>query len=279
MRVLFLSLSAVLSACAPHVRPAAVAPDADADLSTCGAMDTPADLVAMAEEAAPLMLPLVRDLHFRRGWLVRHDGPVAHLAGRLAPLDLILVSARNNSAGLVSRGYLTHAALYLGTEAQLRAAGWWDDPGIRPHQGAIRAGRMVIEANGLPVALSTLAEALDADGAAVLRPTALAPGEGRRAVADALAHLGQPFDNRFDADDDSHLFCTELIDHVLPGASLPRLVLYGRATILPDDIARGALDGSAPLAYVTFLHADRRGWAVGTEALLRTTIAANWSPP
>lgn len=279
MRPAGLVLIACLASCAPHVAPRTVIPDTGADLSTCGAMTVAPDLVALAEGLAPLLLPMLRDLHFRPGWLARYPDAVAHLAQDLQPLDLILVSARINSAGMVSRGYLTHGALYLGTEAQLRAAGLWDDPALAPHRSALRAGALVVEANGKPVALSTLPQALNADGAVILRPTGLTRRDRRDGIAAALARLGQPFDNRFDAGDGSHLFCTEFIDLALPGAGLPRLSLYGRDTILPDDIARAALDGAAPLAYVGFVHADGSGWAAGSAALLRATIAANWSPP
>jgi len=279
MRPVLPALLLALAACAPHVPPEAVTPDATADLGMCGRIQVPPDIVALSEAVSPLTLPIVRDLHFRPGHLSRAPAAGAHVAATLQPLDLILVSLRANSAGQIMRGFLTHAALYLGTEEQLRTAGLWDTPALSPHHDAIRQGHVVIEAMGRPVEMTTLDQALDADAAVVLRPGRLTQAQQAATVTRAIARLGVPFDNRFDAGDDSTLFCTELVDLALPDLALPRDRLYARDTILPDQIARAALDGNADLTFITFVHADRDGWAEGSAALLRATIAANWSNP
>lgn len=69
------------------------------------------------------------------------------------------------------------------------------------------------------------------------------------------------------------------IDRAPPDAALPRAVLYGRETILPESIAAAAPDGAGGPGLVAAVHADRDGRTVGSPDLLRATIAANRSLP
>lgn len=279
MGAVFSALALVLAGCTPGAAPRDLQPDPDADLSTCGQPGrAPSQgFIDRIEPLGPLAVPMLRDIRARDGWLFGDAGAEAHLAASLQPLDIVIVSYRQSLIAQVTQGYLSHAALVIGSEAQVQALGLWDAPALAPLRDDIRAGATLIEANGGAVALVTLGAVLNADGAVILRPTGLTLAGRRRAVLRALADLGQPFDFSFDANSPQTVFCTELIDRSLPGADLPRTLLYARQTILPDVIASAALDGTAPLAIIDFVHADRTGWQQGSADLLRATIAANWS--
>ena len=253
-------------------------PDPDADLSSCGQPSQLPDpqIVSLAESMAEPLANLLRSITWRDGWLLRHEAAIAEVASHLQPMDIILVSSNHRLSGTIANSYLTHAVLVLGSEDDLRDLGLWDDPLIQPLQPTIHAGAILIEANGAAVGLSALETVLNADGAVVLRPDQVSAAEIRLAVRRAAAQFGQPFDFAFDAESQDAVFCTELIDRALPGVSLPRVALLGRATIVPDDVASAALDGESSLFLVTFIHADRNGWAIGSADLLRATIAANW---
>lgn len=273
-------LSLVLSACAAHTDPGALPAGAASDLSACCALAVPLGPAAFdsLSTALPVLAPVGRDMALRPGHLAQHPAALATLREEVQPLDILLVATRQHLTGNLLPGYFNHAALVLGSEADLRALGLWSDPAILPLQDAIRAGGVaVIEANGAAVAAVPLAAAANADGIAVLRPTgAIARHAALRTL---VGHLGTPFDFRFDAATPGCLFCTELVDVTLPALHLPRREIAGRQTIIPDDVARSAIEERA-LRLVDFLYADRQDWHRGDAALLSATIAANWpSPP
>ncbi len=278
MRVLAALVLAVLAGCAGHTGPGDLPADSTTDLSACCALAVPFSPAALENLATvlPALTPMGRDMALRPGHLARHPEALAALADEVQPLDILMVSTRQHLTGNVLPGYFNHAALVLGSEADLRALGLWSDPAILPLREAVRAGgTLAIEASGAAVAPVPLARLADADGIAVLRPAGLARAERRAAVLRLTGHIGTPFDFRFDMATPGCLFCTELVDVTLPGLSLPRREVAGRQTIVPDDVARLALDGGA-LGLAAFLYADRKDWHRGDAALLSASIAANW---
>lgn len=266
-----------LAGCAAHQGPGDLAADAATDLTACCALVVPFGQAAVENlsTALPMLTPIGRDIALRPGHLAQHPAALAVLTDLVQPLDILMVSARQHLTGNILPGYFNHAALVLGAEADLRALGLWSDPAILPLQGAVRAGGTVaIEANGSAVAAVPLARTADADAIAVLRPD-LNPTERRAALRRLAGRIGTPFDFRFDTATPDCLFCTELVDVALPGLHLPQRDVAGRQTIIPDDVARTALEGG-DLSLAAFLYADRQDWHRGDAALLSATIAANW---
>lgn len=279
-RLATLAAAAALTACAPYTRPEDISPDPGANLASCcmPARD-PSDLyLTLMSNTAPVTVPMARDFRLRQGYLHGDASAAAFVAEVARPLDILLVSSKMHLAGNMTQGYLTHGAMFLGSEAELRELGLWDDPAIVPLHDAIRAGTTLIEANGREVESSPLDRVLNGDGAVILRARGLSADDRREALLRLVSQLGKPFDFAFDIDSPDCVFCTELIDRTLPQADLPRRTLFGTTTILPDDIARAALDGDSPLAIAAFIHADSNGWTEGSADLLRATIAANWAP-
>lgn len=279
-RAFVLGLALALAACAQHTAPGDVTPDATADLSTCSAgMEF---VLAASVLVGPAMEGFVQANNER----VSRDGHLrdtpeaeARLAALLQPLDIVLIARQHTLGARLIPGFLTHAALYLGSPAQLRAAGVWNDPAVAPHRAAITAGAHVIEANGAPVALITLEDAIDADAVVVIRQHGLTRGAVQDGIRTALAYHGTAFDRRFDAATPDNVYCTELAARALPGAGLPHERIAGREMILPDRIAIAMIEGTAPLDLVTFLYADPQGLHESEAAHLRATIAANWPAP
>lgn len=269
-----------LAACTPRVGPGEVAPDAQADLTSCGSdMGLVLGVARAISPALTMLAAANNDLAGREGHLLADDRAAEQLSAVLEPLDIILISRRHTIGGRVVPGFLTHAALYSGSEAQLRALGMWNDPLIRPHQAEIANGARIIEANAAPVSLVSISEAIDADSVVVLRQRGLSAAARQEGLRTAFSYHGTPFDSRFDAETPERVFCTELADRALPEAGLPHDRIAGRAMILPDRIAQVALEGDAPLDLVVFLHGDGDDLHQGDMALLRATIAANWPSP
>lgn len=268
-----------MAACAPVVAPGEVVPDAGADLSSCGAG------MGFILAASNLVAPMIDGIAGANNEQVGRNGHLrdtlaaARLESVLEPLDIVLVARQHRIGARFIPGFLTHAALWVGSPAQLQAAGGWSDPVVAAHRAEIAAGARLIEASAGPVSLVTLDEVLDADAVVVLRQQGLARRGVQEGLHTALAYHGTPFDSRFDADDPERVYCTELVARALPDAGLPRDRIAGRAMILPDRVATAMLDGEAPLDLVTFLYADARGLHEGDAARLRASIAANWPAP
>lgn len=170
-------------------------------------------------------------------------------------------------------GYWAHAALYVGTPADLEAMGLAQDPWVKPHWGALTraasAGdtHLVIEAVPEGVRITTLARCLGvADSAAVLRPEGVAPDNIRRAIARAFHHLGKEYDFEFDFFSADKLVCTELVQRAYadcPQLAFPLVRVMGRDTLPPTEIARKfALERTRPdrqLGLVLFFDGHARG--------------------
>lgn len=277
---LLLALALLLVAgCAPSYYPPlsaqqlAALPDRNAALRHCcdkanGGLTTETALTI--ERNSFWVLPFSRKVKLRPGWL--EDDPEAWTAllDRARPLDVILIGNDSRLSGLSGPGLFGHAAIYLGTEAQLRALGIWDDPAVVPFHPDIRKGKVAIEALDIDVHLSGPPALFETDHMALLRPRAISAARKRTAAIALFREIGAPFDFHFDNGDPSQIYCTELIDRVLPELRLPAREIYGRELILPDDVAARVLTGEVPMDLVLFI----RGYPVGWRSLGENDLAA-----
>ncbi|MDN2566847.1 YiiX/YebB-like N1pC/P60 family cysteine hydrolase [Aquibium sp. A9E412] len=257
------------------------APDGGGQAGACceRAERYPAWLVALAEPAAPLIGRAIAQVRLRQGHLPAHPEALALVEKTLRPADLVVVSAKNRLSGRTIPGLFGHAAIYVGDEAQLRALGLWRHPAIVPHHAAIRAGASFVEADQKGVHLSPPDVVLDVDGLVVLRPAGYGAAGRRRAVAGYFGFLGERFDFHFDSADDGAVFCTELVATVAPDLRLPVRLVYGRQTILPDEVALGAARGTIGLGPVLYVSSDARDWQRRSAAQLAADLEAHWQGP
>lgn len=202
-------------------------------------------------------------IQLRRGYMEAVQPARALLESALRPMDLVFFHNDNRMSGHLIPGQFTHGAIYIGTEAQLKAAGLWHLPALAPYRDQIRAGRLYLEAVDGGVRLASGDVVLNTDAVVALRPT----GQDRAAaLARGMDRMGVPFDMHFDATDSDHLFCAQLISEMFPGAGLPRTPVLDRETILIDGIVAGALAGDLPFALVGYVKADVGGGAAALSA-------------
>jgi hypothetical protein len=211
----------------------------------------------------------------RPGHLSRMPGAVRHIEERLRPLDVVVVSSKGRLSGRAVPGLFSHAALYVGNEAELRRLGVWNDLAVKPHQAAIRAGKTMIEADRKGVHLSAPTTALDTDRAVVLRPR-LDEKRRRAAAAGLLSHVGGPFDFHFDNAEDENLYCVELAMRVMPEIDVPADRIYGRQTYLPDRLAATGAVRTAGTRFVLYVRASRSDWETASARALRADLDAAW---
>lgn len=277
---LFVPLLVALAACTPVQDAGTVAPAlAGTPLEHC--CDSPAVyppiVVALAD---PLAEPIGRAINSsppRTGYLATPAAQKAVL-DVLRPLDIVDLSSRGRLSSQFLPGLFTHVAIYLGTEAQLRALGAWADPRIVPQQAAIRAGAIFVESDADGVHLSPAEAVLNTDAVVVMRPR-LSRAARRAAAGGFAARLGEPFDFHFDDATPDVVYCTELVNQVLPGLALPTRHLYGRETILPEDIVLQTAVGKSQLDLVAYFTGTPEGWRRATRAALVADLRDWWHRP
>lgn len=234
-------------------------------------------LVNVVAPGAPVFGRIAANMTGRHGHLHEDEAAITHLMDVVRPLDIVLVGAKGRMSHNLIPGAFAHVAIHLGDERALRRLGAWDDSAVVPHRDAVKAGSTFIEADQRGVHLSTAQTVFDVDRVVILRPTGPAARDRAGKLIDFFSHVGTRFDFHFNADDDSCLFCSELVDHVIPETRLPKRRIYGRTMILPDEIASAALRGQVPLELVTYVRGTRDGWTVGDADQLQADLQAAWS--
>ena len=190
----------------------------------------------------------------------------AHLTtaqGKLRAGDILLQRRNWYLTNLGIPGFWPHAALYVGTPAELDEEFGIETSivtdGLRPSEYLAqrmprafhaltrldkdgRAPR-VIEAVGEGVIVQPFETSGHADYMAAIRPRL--PDDARlRAVLEAFKHYGKPYDYNFEFSTGESVVCSELVMKALrktatyPGITFPLAKQNGRFVLPPNDIAR-----------------------------------------
>ncbi|MCO6406986.1 YiiX/YebB-like N1pC/P60 family cysteine hydrolase [Hoeflea alexandrii] len=240
--------------------------------------DYPRWYVDMARTVAPALGTVLSHVSWRSGYLRSKQAAQEAVMDVLQPLDIVLVSSKGKRSGQMIPGLFGHAAIYLGTEQELRYLGIWSAPEVEPHHAKIRAGQVFIEADAEGVHLSRPSIVLNTDAVAVLRPRIANIERRRRTAVDFFAAMGMKFDFLFDVDSPDCTFCTELIHRTMPQLDLPIMEIYGVRTIMPDSVAVSAIRRrGGTLAFVGYVKADRSNWKQGSIGELANDIGSHWA--
>lgn len=193
----------------------------------------------------------------RHGKLDGREDVAKEVADDLQAGDILIERTPFRLTDTFIPGHWGHAALWVGSEAELQRLGIWDDPVVRPYHEAIQSGRRVVEALRSGVELNSLARFLNVDDVAVLRYGSLQPTEKAQAILQALRQIGKGYDFNFDVETRDRLGCAELIYHAYGQVDWPTRRQLGRSVTIPDDIAVRAL-GDGPLVVVNLYNDGER---------------------
>lgn len=192
----------------------------------------------------------------RRGKLDAQPQVIEKVAGAVQAGDILLEKTPFRLTDAFIPGHWGHAAVWIGSEAELRDLGIWEHPVVRPHQVRIREGRGVIEALRGGVKMNTLAHFVNVDDLAVLRPRTATPAERIEVVLQALRQVGKAYDFNFDVESTDRIVCSELVYHAYGDIRWPTARHLGRSTVSPDNIAVLAT-GDGPFAVALLYHDGR----------------------
>ncbi len=153
-------------------------------------------------------------------------------------------------------GYWGHAAIWVGSESELKALGIWEDPLVYPYHQEIRAKEKIVEALREGVVLNSLEHFLNIDDIAVLRENSMSQEQKRAVILHTFAQLGKAYDFNFDVETSDKIVCSELIYTAYPHIKWPTRKALGRYTISPNNIAQKT--ESKQLELVLLYHEGKR---------------------
>jgi Permuted papain-like amidase enzyme, YaeF/YiiX, C92 family len=233
-------------------------------------------LISLAEPMAPAIGFTIARVKWRNGYLKDRASALNAVKAHLQPLDLLLFSSKGRLTGHAGSGLFGHTALYLGSVDELKAMGVTSNYAVSSQLGNYIKDPVIIEsAQRRGVELTTINYVADTDRIVILRPKSLNAAEKRAAIKSAFAHVGGKFDHHFRLDESETLFCTELVDHMLPQLKLSRKPAYGREVILPDDLVNIALEGGQ-LRFVYGVQGGKDKWhETGADEVKRDLAGAN----
>jgi hypothetical protein len=234
------------------------------------------------------------------------------LDGKMNPGDVLLARKNWYLSNVGLPGFWPHAILYMGDPEKFAA--YFDDPSVKewlqsepgapPTFSALLASRYptawkryqagdhgdpyrVMEAISEGVSFSTLAHCAG-DYLVALRPR-LDKVAKARAVLEAFAYVGRPYDFDFDFATDHALVCTELVWRAYrpaegkAGLDMPLVEMMGRKTLPAHEIARqfaqDAQSENATLDFVAFIDAEEKGGRAffsTEEEFIKTAKRTKW---
>ncbi|ATH08362.1 hypothetical protein BIY24_10500 [Halobacteriovorax marinus] len=204
---------------------------------------------------------LVGKVRWRHGNFYKDNIVKEKLLKELRPLDLLFEKTPFALTDTFIPGHFGHAALYLGTEEQLKEIGLWDSPIIRPYQKNIQNGEIIVEAIRPGVGLTTMEKFLEIDEIAILRQDTIHYDyeEMQQVYKRALDQIGKEYDFNFDVETTDKIVCSELLFFAYGKINWPTVYILGRPTISPDNLAELAFYDNTPINFVLNYWSKKRG--------------------
>lgn len=193
----------------------------------------------------------------RKGKLYGRKEVLGEVKGSLRAGDILLEKTPFRLTDKLIPGYWGHAAVWIGTEGELKELGIWNNPVVASHHEDIRSGRLVVEALRSGVEMNSLDHFLNIDSIGILRKPASGREERARTIIQALRQVGKPYDFNFDVESKERVYCSKLVYLCYGGMDWPTKKSLGRTTFTPDDVAKKATR-EGTLQLVTFYHDGKR---------------------
>lgn len=206
----------------------------------------------------------------RRGKLDARPEVSQLVADTLRAGDILLEKTPFRLTDSFIPGHWGHAAVWVGSEQELRELGIWTHPVVQPYHEQIRRGKGVVEALRSGVETNSLQHFMNIDDLAVLRDNILSDEERADVIVQALRQVGKAYDFNFDTQSTDRIVCSELVYHAYGTIQWPTERQLGRYTVSPDNIAILAT-GEGPLDVVLLFH-DGQAVDIDTRSRMSTLL-------
>lgn len=190
----------------------------------------------------------------RQGKLYQNKGLFQQVNTQLKAGDILLEKTPFRLTDKFIPGHWGHAAIWIGTEKELRELGIWNHPLVQKHHEKIQGGHSVVEALRSGVTLSSLEEFMNIDDLGILRLNKKTRREDIiQSILLTLRQIGKEYDFNFDIESTDRIVCSELIYVAFTNIKWPTENMLGRYTISPDNIAIKTQE-NGPLDLVMLIH-------------------------
>ncbi|HAZ13523.1 MAG: hypothetical protein A2X86_13410 [Bdellovibrionales bacterium GWA2_49_15] len=185
----------------------------------------------------------IGQIQWRKGKLFDRKDYETKMLGRLKPMDVFFDKSRYKVTGRIIPGFWNHNAVWVGTEAELKALGIWEHPLVKPHQEKIRQGRSILEALGMGTVLNTLAHFMNVDDLAIARKENMTDAEIAQKLLLVFAQYGKKYDFNFNTNSESDIICSEVVLIGYPEVPFKQSKLLGKWSTTPSDLGLQTLPG------------------------------------
>ncbi len=189
----------------------------------------------------------------RKGKLHKNNKIITQVKNKLRAGDILLEKTPFRLTDKFIPGHWGHAAIWIGTEEELKELGIWNHPLVQKYRKHIRKGNAVIEALRNGVVMSPLNHFMNIDDLGVLRLKQDKQADKADIILLALRQIGKEYDFNFDIESTDKIVCSELIYVTFTNIDWPTENMLGRYTISPDNIAKKTL-GDGPLDLIMLIH-------------------------
>ncbi len=189
----------------------------------------------------------------RKGKLYKNKKIIKKVKRQLKAGDILLEKTPFRLTDKFIPGHWGHAAIWVGSEQELKSLGIWKHPLVRKYHRQIKNGHSVVEALRNGVVMSTLDDFMNIDDLGVLRTRADSPADTVNTILMALRQIGKAYDFNFDVESTDKIVCSELIYVSFTHIDWPTTNTLGRYTISPDNIAIKTL-GQNSLQLIMLVH-------------------------
>jgi uncharacterized protein YycO len=196
----------------------------------------------------------IGDYEERKGLLYANKEVEKALAAELKIGDILLEKTPFRLTDSMIPGHWGHAAIWIGTESELKSLELWNHPLVLKYHKQIKQNKLIVESLRTGTTLSSLEHFLNVDDLAVLRSRkTLSDDNMRDTIILALRQMGKAYDFNFDVETTDKIVCSQLVYLAYDKIKWPTESVVGRYTISPDNIAVKSLH-NGPLKLILFYH-------------------------
>ena len=189
----------------------------------------------------------------RKGKLYADKASHHHIKHQLKAGDILLEKTPFRLTDKMIPGHWGHAAIWIGTEVELKALGIWEHPIVKPYHKEIVNSQGVVEALRSGVEINSLARFMNIDDAAIIRDPAQTKTQTAERIIRTLRQIGKEYDFNYNVETTDKIVCSQLVYLAYTDIKWPTDKVIGRYTISPDNIAAKAVQ-SGPLELVVLYH-------------------------
>ena len=233
--------------------------------------------VDTGDDALDLLLnEISKDFGNTAGLVATRDGKLygdanvaANVRTSIQVGDILLEKTPFRLTDKLIPGHWGHAAVYIGTEDELKALDLWDDPVVSKFHQEIIDGKVIDEALRDGVQLNTVEHFLNIDDLAIMHDENETIEDKKARIILTLRQLGKEYDFEFDIETSVKIVCSELVYATSILIDWATESTAGINTISPDNVAVKSVEDDTTFTLPLLYHdgeeitTDRKAYMQG----------------